>query len=47
LKVKQKLVPETSPGVDGQWGQPGVLSQGRTLEGDDERLGHRGVVPSG
>jgi hypothetical protein len=47
LKVKQKLVPETFPGVDGQWGQSGIPGQGRTLEGDNERLGHRGVVPSG
>jgi hypothetical protein len=28
-------------------GQPGVLGQGRTLEGDDEGLGHCGIVPSG
>jgi hypothetical protein len=36
LEVEQKLVPKTSPGVDGQRGQPGVLGESRAFEGDDE-----------
>jgi hypothetical protein len=36
LEVEQKFVPETSPGVDGQWGQPGVPGESRAFEGDDE-----------
>jgi hypothetical protein len=47
LEVKQKLVSETSPRVNGQRGQSGVPGQGWTLEGDDEGLGHRSVIPSG
>jgi hypothetical protein len=47
LEVEQEFVPEASPGVNGQRGQPGEPGEGWTLEGDDERLGHRGVVPSG
>jgi hypothetical protein len=47
LEVEQEFVPEASPGVDGQWWQPGELGESWALEGDDERLGHRGVVPSG
>jgi hypothetical protein len=36
LEVEQEFVPETSPGVDGQRGQPGVPGEGRAFEGDDE-----------
>jgi hypothetical protein len=47
LEAEQKLVLESFPGVDGQWRQPGVPGQGRTLEGDDKGFGHCGVIPSG
>jgi hypothetical protein len=46
LEVEQEFVPEASLGVDGQRGQPGVPSESWAFEGDDEGLGHRGVVPS-
>jgi hypothetical protein len=36
LEVEQKFVPQTSLGVDGQRGQPGVPSESRAFEGDDE-----------
>jgi hypothetical protein len=45
LEVEQKFVPETSLGVDRQRGQPGVPGESRAFEGDDEWLGHHGVVP--
>jgi hypothetical protein len=36
LEVEQEFVPETSLGVDGQRGQPGVPGEGWAFEGDDE-----------
>ena len=47
MEIEQELVPETSPGIDGQRRQSDELGESWALEGDDERLGHRGVVPSG
>jgi hypothetical protein len=47
LEVEQKFVVKAFPGLDGQWWYPGVPSQGRAFEGDDEGLGHSGIVPSG
>jgi hypothetical protein len=47
LEVEQEFVPEASPGVNGQRGQPGEPGESWAFEGDDERLDHRGVVPSG
>jgi hypothetical protein len=47
LEVEQEFVPEASPGVDGQRGQPGVPGESWAFKGDDEGLSHRGVVPSG
>ena len=47
MEVEQELVPEASPGINGQRRQPGEPGESWAFEGDDERLGHCGVVPSG
>jgi hypothetical protein len=47
LEVEQELVPEASLGIDGQRRQPGEPGESWAFEGDDERFGHCGVVPSG
>jgi hypothetical protein len=47
LEVEQELVPEASPGINGQRRQPGEPGESWAFEGDDERLGHCGIVPSG
>jgi hypothetical protein len=47
LRCKPNSLSQTSPEIDGQRGQPGVPSESRAFEGDDEGFGHSGVVPSG